>query len=67
MALRYGAVLIRCSACDFTGDFSHAIAHYRETQHVLTHRGVPQNLTKFDSPEQYEREAEIRELARRGF
>ncbi len=70
MSLRYGAIRILCSGCDFMGDFSQAVEHHRATGHTVTFRGTPQDLSKFDSPEQYEREAEIREhelRAQQGF
>lgn len=46
--------LLLC-ACGWSGDFSDAVAHFRLTDHVLTYRGVRQNLEAFRvTPEECE-------------
>lgn len=38
---------MNCANCDWTGEFSEAVDHYRWTRHQLVSKGQPQDLTGF--------------------
>lgn len=36
--------ILKCSDCQWKGEFSPAMQHFRETGHAMTYRGIPQDL-----------------------